>query len=318
MKLDKAVEFLKNVDKDIVIFANDDGDGVCSAALLLAYLRERKIKPDLYFGGYDRKTLESFTRRKNKFVIFVDFAIDQYLEIIKAFKKSKVMVIDHHVITNNLNKIGVVHINPRFEKPNAYISASHITSDICKKAGLKGCSWLGKLGDVCDRADKGNNLENEAAFIISAIEAIDKNRFEELAKTLSEIEGLEYFVYNPKYQRLKERLSTEIRLQLESIEPMLSKDIIFFEIKSRLSISSILSSMLLDKYPNKTFLIYKKTNDFYHISGRSKMINLVNAFKIACKGVGRGGGHSVAAGAEVRDINIFMQRFLEYAENKNG
>src|SRR3990172_7150969 len=136
-----------------------------------------------------------------------------------------------------------------------------------------------------------------------------------MTKFLSESKGLENFVYNPKYQRLKERLSSEIRLQLESIEPLLSNDIIFFEVKSRLSISSILSSMLLDRYPKKTFLIYKKTNDLYHISGRSKKINLVKAFRKACKGIGRGGGHTVAAGAEVGYINIFMKRFLEYAKN---
>ena len=316
MNLDRAVEFLVMTGKDVVIFANDDGDGVCSAAVLLAYFRERNIRPDLYFGGYDRRTLESFTKKRNKFVIFLDYAIDQYIEIVKEFAKRKVMIIDHHVIVNDLNEIGFVHINPRFEKPKAYISASHVTWDVCKKAGLKEYGWLARLGDTCDRAIKGNKIENEAAFIISAVEAIDKSRFEDVTKFLSESKGLENFVYNPKYQRLKERLSSEIRLQLESIEPLLLNDVVFFEVKSRLSISSILSSMLLDRYPNKTFLIYKKTNDFYHISGRSKKVNLVKAFDKILKGIGRGGGHVVAAGCEVNNIEIFKKRFLEYAKIK--
>jgi single-stranded DNA-specific DHH superfamily exonuclease len=227
------------------------------------------------------------------------------------------MVVDHHTIKNDLNKLGVVHINPRFEKASAYISASHITWDICKKAGLTGCSWLARLGDVCDRAAKGSKPENEAAFIISAIEATDKSRLGELSRNLSDMTDLEFFVYNPKYQRIKERFSMEIRMQLENIDPLLSNNIVFYEIKSRYSLASILSSMLLDRYPSKTFLIYKKGKGFYHISGRSKKVNLVKAFEKACKGIGKSGGHPVAAGAEVKDIEVFKDRFLEIAGGRN-
>lgn len=316
MKLNNAVEFLKNIEKDVVIFAHDDGDGICGASILLAYFRERRIRPEVVFGGYDDKALDSFKKHKNKFVIFVDYAIDQYMDVIKALRKSRIMIIDHHVIKNNLNKIGITHVNPRIEKPHYYISASHVAWDICRRAGLTGYSWLSRLGDVCDRAIKGDKIENEAAFIISAIETIDKSRFQSLAEFLSESNGLEYFVYNPKYQRLKERFSMEIRLQLESIQPLLLKDIIFFEVKSRYNISSSLSSMLLDRYPNKTFLLYKKNEGLYHVSGRSKKINLVKAFEKILKGLGRGGGHPVAAGAEIKDIEMFKKRFLDFAKNK--
>ncbi|MFQ6009786.1 MAG: DHH family phosphoesterase, partial [Candidatus Aenigmatarchaeota archaeon] len=150
-----AVGFLKSIEGSAGIFFHADCDGSCSAALVLALLKNRGLRPKVLAGELDEEFFEAFAKQKVGSVIFLDLAVDQYPELLGPFRKRKVLVIDHHVIHNDLNKMGFIHINPRFKNPELYTSASLVTFDICSKAGLKSRKWIAKLGAVGDRAIKG-------------------------------------------------------------------------------------------------------------------------------------------------------------------
>ncbi|MBL7160145.1 MAG: hypothetical protein ISS95_01135, partial [Candidatus Aenigmarchaeota archaeon] len=53
--LKKAVKFLKEIEGSTGIFFHRDTDGVCSAAQMIKFLKGKKIKPELFCGGYDEQ-----------------------------------------------------------------------------------------------------------------------------------------------------------------------------------------------------------------------------------------------------------------------
>ena len=303
------VEFLKTIEGSTGIFFHSDCDGACSGALVLALLRQRRMKPKLMSGELDEEFFDAFANQKTKNVIFLDLAVDQYLEWVEPFKKRNALVIDHHVIHNDLNKMGFIHVNPRFKDPKFYTSASMITFDLCSKAGLKNRKWIAKLGATCDRAIKGTEKEREAASITDAVKAIRKEKgIVALAKYLSTCSSLNEFLDNDRYRRLKEMLDDEIEKQIALFDVTVSGKVNFFQVKSKYSITSIISSALSDMYPKRTIITYTKKGNVYKISGRSQEHNLAEAFSKASKNIGRGGGHPKAAGAMVTNFDLFKAR----------
>ncbi|MFQ6010272.1 MAG: DHHA1 domain-containing protein, partial [Candidatus Aenigmatarchaeota archaeon] len=144
---------------------------------------------------------------------------------------------------------------------------------------------------------------------VDAIKAIRKEKgMVSLAKYLSTCKSLKEFLENDQYRRLKEMLDEEIDKQIALFDLTASGEINFFQIKSRYSITSILSSRLSDIYPKRTIITYTRKAGIYKLSGRSQKYNLAEAFDKASKNIGRGGGHPKAAGATVSDIDLFEAR----------
>lgn len=312
--LDKAISFLKNLTGNTGIYFHKDCDGTCSAALIAAFLSQAGIKPKLFCGELDEKDLAKFGKKGIENAIFVDLAIDQYPEFLTGFKGKKVLVIDHHPISNDLNKIGFLHINPRFESPDIYISAAQICHKICSRGGLAGFEWLARLGAVGDYALVGTKEEREAADLVDAIKIFKKEKgMISLAKFLAKSKKLEDFLYKPEYMGMGELLKAEIEKQIERFKIEKSNDINFFEVRSRYSITSIMAVKIFDLYPDKTLITYTKSGRFYKFSGRSRKFDIGTAFKMASSGLGQGGGHKIASGAIIRGdgFSTFRRRLLQ-------
>jgi nanoRNase/pAp phosphatase (c-di-AMP/oligoRNAs hydrolase) len=64
-------------------------------------------------------------------------------------------------------------------------------------------------------------------------------------------------------------------------------------------------------YPKKTLILYTKSGSIWKISGRSRKHDVGELFKKATKDIGTGGGHPVAAGADVNDIVLFKKRIMK-------
>ncbi|MEM5804800.1 MAG: DHHA1 domain-containing protein [Candidatus Aenigmatarchaeota archaeon] len=302
-----AVDFLKGIDGDVRVIFHSDCDGCCSAAIVLAFLRQRGVKAVPSAGDVEEETLGSVGRAEN--VIIVDLAVDNYPEWLGHLKGRKVLIMDHHMIRNDLNKMGFIHVNPRFEKPDLYTSASLVTYDVCRKAGLRGFAWLAKVGAVGDRALEGSKKEKEASCMINSVKAIRKDPgLVTLAKYLSACRTLDEFLKNDKYVRLNEMLNDELEKQIALFELTCSGEVCFFELRSRYSMLAILSSKLLDMYPKKTIIVYSKDGDIYKVSTRSKTYNMAELVGKAAKGIGRAGGHPAAAGGTVTDFGLFRAR----------
>lgn len=298
---EKAIEFLKSAEDKIGIFFHNDADGCCSAAIVLAFLKQNRKNASLFCGDIDEEDLKEFSKTIKERIdtaIFLDFAVDQYPEFLEPFKNKKVLIIDHHPIQNDLNKFGFLYINPRFENPSVYKSTTEVCFEICKKAGLLGYEWLMRIGAVGDYSIKGSEQEKEAAEIIDAVKAVKKDKgLIALARFLTTCEKLEDFLYIDEYQKMKELCEKEIEKQVKKFEVYSPE--IFFEIKSPYGMTSQVAKRLFDLFPDKTIITYSKSKGFYKFSGRSKRIDIGSVFRKASEGLGTGGGHAAAAGSKI-------------------
>ncbi len=314
MKYDKAVDFLRKIEGNVGIFFHDDADGACSAALINALLKQRGVKTTLATGPIDKDSFKAFKFIKVDYVGFTDLAVDQYPQWLEPFDKEKTIIIDHHPIHNDLNEVGFLYINSRLTEPEKYISASQICSEICKKAGLEGKEWIGRLGGVGDRALKGNADEEQGANIIGANKAArGPDSLIKIAKFLTTANSLDDLLYKTEYIKPLALIDAELERQIKNFEKNEIQDINFFEFRGNYSILSILSSALFDKYPDKTIIIYRINDGYVKISGRSPDHDLGTFITKAVEDIGDGGGHPKPAGAKIKekDFKLFKKRILE-------
>src|SRR3989338_11066201 len=138
MYMEKAVEFLKNIKKtdNVVIIFNNDGDGICSCALIRRLLAKKGVEPYIISqpmppDKYLQKRLQTTIPTK---IIFLDMAIDQQPHIVKRFSSiSDILIVDHHTIHKNMNGKNIVHYNPRFNGKGIYQSTTYCAYKICSK-----------------------------------------------------------------------------------------------------------------------------------------------------------------------------------------
>jgi len=313
MRVEAAAKlFLKKADGKVGMLFDEDADGISSAALLLAFFKKKKIKAKAIAGKLEKKDFHNFAKQNFDYYIVLDLPVDQYLDFIEPLKGKKVLFIDHHPIAHDLNKFGFVYFNPRLKKPKTYISTAHVIYNLIKPY-LKGFLWLMRLGAVGDHEIDGTEEEIEAVDIINAMLATKKKpSIEALVCFLSDCTRLEEFLYNEKYQKVKNLFIKELDRQIAKYESEAVDEITFFEVKSRYNITSILSTKLFEMYPNRTIILYsKKSPKLWSVSGRSQKYNLGKAFAKAAQGLGRGGGHPAAAGAHVNNFKVFKKRLLK-------
>lgn len=306
-----AAEFLKNAKGKVGILFHDDGDGICSAALLLAFFRKRGVETAIMPGKMEEDFYTAFANQAFDYYIIADMAADQYPELLAPLKGKRTLLVDHHPVHNDLNKVGIIHFNPRFERPGVYISASHCIYDLI--GGPKESEWLMRLGAVCDKEMDGNDEEFEASRTLTAFIGVKKMpAYAKIAMFLSKCTKIDEFLYNETYQKIRKTFEKEIEKQIAQYELEASGNITFFEVKSRYNMTGILANRLFDLYPKRTIFIYrKKAGNMWSISGRSHNYNLGKIMAQAAEGPGWAGGHPVAAGAYVKDFNLFKKRLLE-------
>ncbi|NOZ82150.1 MAG: DHH family phosphoesterase [Candidatus Micrarchaeota archaeon] len=288
------------------IFFHSDSDGVCSAVLFNRFVKSLGKKTLLGTGEVDEDYFEKF--RAGDVNIFLDLPLDSAPELLKRFKKP--VVIDHHPPVRDLNRTGIVHINPRFDKPDAYISTSQVVFDILGKPVKD--EWIMRVGAVGDRALKGDENERKASEIIEAVKVIERETgLIKLVRFLTRCESIDEFV-NSSYSLLRDEIEREIENQIKKFR-IFMEDITFFELESKYNITSILATRLLDMFPDKTIIVFSRKDGFIKISGRSKKYDIGTAFRKAVEGIGRGGGHRVAAAAKIPESEFqrFRKRVLE-------
>ncbi len=310
VKIKEALKFISEISEPPGIFFHKDADGCISASLFMALLKTRGIKPSLDCGDVDEDYFKKFSKTKCDTAIFLDFSVDNYPHYLEPFKGRKMMVIDHHKILNDLNEMGIVYVNPRFDDPEAYISTSQLAFEICSKAGLEGFEWLMRIGAAADRAIKASKEELEAANLIDAIKSVKKESgLLKLPQFLVNCKKIEDFLYEERFQKVKALYDNEIEKQMRLFEAKRKEGVNWISVRSRYGLTGTLCTLILDAYPDITVFTYsKKADGSYNISGRSKKYDMGKIFSEASKGIGQGGGHVVAAGGNVSDIREFKRR----------
>jgi single-stranded DNA-specific DHH superfamily exonuclease len=315
MNYERALDFLNRIGGDVCVVFHCDADGVSSAAQVLKYLATRNIRPSLSCGELEEDTFKKAF--ESQYAIILDMPVDSRESIYTRLPES--LVIDHHPPQRNLNDI-MIHINPRFQNPDIYISTSEIVCEMFKEVNLD-FSWLARIGGCGDRSIK-NCTEKEilATRVIDAYKAIEGERsLEKIALELSMCRGIDDFVSKRKHVEMVKRLESEVSKWVEQFNYK-GKTIHIFEIDTPYSITSIVANRIFDMHPDITLLVYCVKGKIVKFSGRSREVDIGRVFREASEGIGSGGGHEVAAGARVsvEHVDLFLERVVKIYKRLKG
>lgn len=334
----KATDFLEKIkDRDeIVVIFNNDGDGICSCALLNKLLEKTGRKRPYIIAQpmpMDRNILQRIQTTVPDKIIFLDIAADQQQSVLKKLGSiCDIMIVDHHQVFKNMNQQKdakppvVVHYNPRMEQHDTYKSTSYCIYKICSKlADMSDLLWVAGVGMVSDY-----NLEDSKdlvklikekysiegklydtklgriADMISAARATNMLSCEQMvdvmeAATYEEFEKAKNADKMAEARRIIENETASILADAEEHAERIGK-VIFYNIKSRYNLGSSLSTKISEKFPRNLLIVYEKTGNRVKVSGRNQGKN-INAGKVMQKAAkdaeGSGGGHEAAAGATV-------------------
>ncbi len=351
--LKAAAQFLKQAEpaSTAIVYHKSCGDGIAAAAIvartfLKIFGKQPKILAHAYSEDF-RKLIDSI--KKYKSVIFLDLSIDKNKkELLDLKKSSKILIVDHHELTNNLNDSGILHVHPKFfyhGNSSRYVGAK-LAYDICSEVmDICEMCWLAGVGLVHDIGSEdfkefmnqiyrkfpelreGKNVygfESRLGQIVSVITAAGYGAAAEKAAVKLCIEAKDPMaILERKYpearllQCAKEGINKEINYYVKNwrTKAKIFPDInlALYKINSKHNIGSAVSTILSLKNPETIFVIYKKINGIIKISTRNqvKRINCDELTKRLAVNLmnGVGGGHIPAAGGSFAAKDL--KKFLE-------
>ena len=339
--IERIKEFLEIKGKKL-LFYHTDSDGVCSGSLLM------KFYPG--FEPYPRRGPEvgerfaEFIIRKNPdAVAFFDLPVDQYwkavTKISKALPKSQIFILDHHIPTKNLNSKKIIHVNPMFSK-KLYLPTCYLIYKILKGLDkpMEDFLWIPAMGIIADRGLEDtkdfsrnfkklypdliskNPLESEISngieLISSAITLKSTDGVKEVFEIILNAKSYKEFADVKRLKDYKEIVDREIKRLVENFEKEKEyypeKKLILYVMKTNLSLASTISNIISDKNPDKVVIIANPSPEGHKISLRSQKgkVNVGLLAKKCTKKIGSGGGHEQAAGAFVKNFDLFKKRVL--------
>jgi len=338
----RILEFLETSEKRIMLCHND-ADGLCSASLLLRFF---SVSETISRTGprLERKFVKEIVSKEPDLLIALDLPIDQEFEKLKKLKEAlpglRMIVIDHHIFERDLNSEWTVHINPRFRK-ETYLPTSYLVYRILEGFGRKVVPWIwiaavGIIGDYdvrecedllkeCRRRYPGSlsgnplksNLGRAAELIDYAVTLKGSEGAEFALNALLNSRSYKEFLQKEKLILWKRMVEQEIKKAAKEAEknPEEYPDIglRIYKIKTKLNITSTVSTYFAERNPGKTVVIRKSVGNEWKISLRNQSgkVNLGELAKKCVQGIGSGGGHKKAAGALVRDWETFKRRILK-------
>ncbi|MBI4153998.1 DHH family phosphoesterase [Candidatus Woesearchaeota archaeon] len=348
--LKDAVKFLDSISKndEVLIVFNNDGDGICSCALVMKLMEKRGLKDPYIISQpmpMEKNVMQKIKSTFPRKIIFLDLVVDQQEDIVKKVKGfSDVLIIDHHQIIKDLNKVdNVVHYNPRFTKPSIYQSTSYCAYKICSELeDMKNHLWIAAVGmisdynledsqDLIEATKKTYNIEGlpyesffgRIADMISAARATKLVSCEEMVGIMMRTEDPWKIESVSGAERLVESYRTvenEMAAVMADAEKNAKIDgnVVMYNVNSKYNIDSTVSTKLSEFHREKLVIIYSKIGNKYKISARnqSRNIGAGNVMRAAVRGLkAAGGGHEAAAGATVdeNDWETFKERVKKLA-----
>ncbi len=340
--LERIGKFLQTPGKRI-LFYHHDADGVCSAALLLKFfggfeaIAREGPRAEEDFPG-------QVIRKRPDLLVFLDIPIDQEWRVLREIRGKipslRTLIIDHHIPERDLNSSRTVHYNPRFRR-DIYLPAAYLVYKALEGLGkrVRPYKWIAGMGIIGDygfrecrgfleglgREEPGilegdplsSKLGKATELISYSITLKGLKGAKESLGLLTGGEGFEKFARNPLLNKWRKMVEGEIRKILGRFgsERILYQEIGLMEytIRSRLNITSIISTILARENPDMIVLVAKESEKGFKVSIRcqSGRVNAGELVKKAVKGIGSGGGHEKAAGALVRDFDAFRERFAK-------
>jgi single-stranded DNA-specific DHH superfamily exonuclease len=335
-----------------VMFYHEDGDGICSAALIL-----KKFSGFKYHAREGPKIegnfLTNLISKNPELIVFLDIPIDQDWKTIEEIKNrlldTNILIIDHHIPEKDLTSERVIHYNPRFEKKDIYLPASYLVYNILEKQfDMKEHAWIAAIGVIsdygyreCKEFLEQVKKDNPELLDYKNIDDIFKTRLGKASEIISSaitVKGLwganyalrkiiaaancDEFLDNPQLLRWHKLVRAEIDRILTNFEKekVVYNDInlIIGNVDSRFNVTSVVASILSKKYPDKIVVLRKKSNKGWKMSARNQTLdlNIGEIIKKSCENIGVGGGHERAAGAVINDWNMFEKNLIRNLKEK--
>jgi single-stranded DNA-specific DHH superfamily exonuclease len=324
--ISEAVEFLKNLTSDsgLKIFSHIDADGVCSAAILISFLRKRGIVPKDGLPPIQLTDVPPQSIDPSKVMIFTDLSSDTIL----PFIHENSLIIDHHIFEE---RPAVPFYNPREADKSAYIPASYLVWEVCSKLeDMEDMKWVAAVGVLGDRGELNSELcrefvgqfENKeelgkTADYIFSVDLVEGTKGDiKMIEELLSAKGPKDIMENPYFRFCYQEVQNELASAIKVIE----KDGIFrfIEVNSRYNIKSIIASQILEKEEGVVVAAYSGGDDYKITLRTNTNLNLGAIAKAAAESVGgTGGGHEKAAGAKVakEKLSAFKEELILLSEN---
>jgi single-stranded DNA-specific DHH superfamily exonuclease len=342
--MERIGEFLARKPERGFLVYHGDADGACSAAL---FLREFKGFVHMPLKGpiMSEVFVKTILKKKPDLLVFLDLPVDQERKKLERFLEEvpdmRIIILDHHIAEGNINGERIIHANPRFIEAGIYIPASCMVYRMLEGMGrqVRPMIWIAAMGtigdygieDCGDLMDEcreeypsfmeGNDLRKtllgKGADIIAAAATLKGlHGVGESLKVLISAQGFEDFESSGKLHAWKRELDEEFETIIHSFgkeKQEYPEGLVVFEVKSALSITSMVATHLGTELPEKIVMIRKRSGDQWKVSLRNQSgrTNLGDTVKEAVKGIGSGGGHEKAAAGIVSDWDLFLKRFRE-------
>lgn len=328
----KARDVLSAWKGKTIILHHNDTDGMCSAAIFLEYLKHLSPVPIATNDVSIHENVKNeILNLKPQNLLVLDLGGEAQKTLSEFSKSMKVLIIDHHKIFDPSFENAIV-LNPHaFNVPEELIAP---TSYLAYKTTMDG-DWIAAVGISGDKGylqcmeflgttTRKYKTDFEALKeLLNAADALGKSGecVQEILKAEkpSELESSE--LLNGLLKEYKAELSRLVEAHKVNAKFFASEKILFYEISSRLDMRGAVANALQILYPRKIIIIGEEEENFFSMSFRTFDVDVVPLIKGAIAGLehAHGGGHAHAAGCKVlmKDLEPFLERFIDEVETKS-
>lgn len=335
----KAMDFLDLAPKKkIAIIADNDEDGVTSAAQMKLFLESQKVEVMVFFYDHYSRGFsypkQEFLRFNPEKTVFLDLSDGFVSDILSELGNAvgPFLVIDHHqreVIHGNAFKSIVIKPSTFSKVEPSKYPVSRMVFDlfggkewVCS-IGIIGDSAQGAWAAFIEKTQKKYKLSKKKFFALADIVTCTTSQYSEkmnslleflcTAKSPKELLKSEYYslmrLYNARLKVLKEVFYKECQCFDDA-------QVCFFKCDNRFS--SKLSNIISAELPAKTVVIYEQPAGMMKASIRRQdfMVNCGELAKFSTRTIpeSKGGGHIPAAGASFppEHLELFKKNVRHY------
>ncbi|MCK4550616.1 MAG: DHH family phosphoesterase [Candidatus Aenigmarchaeota archaeon] len=344
----KFLDFVQNIKKEdlIAILYHTDADGVCSSVITAKSLELLGIKPVFVFTQgagnitITEKTIKQLAKKNITKVIILDLAVDSDPKPIKKIEEfAELLVVDHHIISNDLNSKRTIMIksqNISNIDPSQYCASKLIYDLFLQIKDISAFNWISAIGIIGDFGIKtwksfldsvAQSNPEKLKILFEAEELVTYAHMCDGEKGIEKAYQSLYSAKNPDdvVENLKEygAVRTEIGYFVENSEKLgefrESIGLFYYEITPKYNIKSKVSNILsTKKYAGNTVIVVQLDKKKATISARNQAGKMsMDALMRECtKGLkeANGGGHVPAAGGAIRreDVVAFKEKIADY------
>lgn len=328
-------DFISELDDKgkIAIISHNDLDGIVSAKVVNEVVKADIIK-FVNYTDINEELVRDLKKSKVRKVIFTDLLIEKKEIVLGIEKFAKILIIDHHLISEDFNSKRTVFLNAQGYCA-AYVSYYLFfkAQDISKFDWLVACACLSDwcyqkstnwMTDVYQSYKEKFYLEPEKVrsgkfwnfqLVLSLFLIYFRNDIQKAYSMIGDkIKDLD------KLKPYSLEVFREVQNSLKSFEKQKVKIDrgFFWEIRPKFPIKELVINILSMRKGDITFIIAERRDEFYFFSARRQdgKINVSDLLKELIKDLenSSAGGHFKAAGGHVllKDATEFKKRVMKF------